>query len=145
MAVRRAVLLNKLKAFSRWTSFGAWVAGVATVEQRARADSTPQAVPVATPASSTVASSNASASSGPWSCIAEAETGSDWTMHGATYSTAFGMVNAIIYEYGTQDEIAAVFSGTASAAQQIDIASRFAAQHGFSGWGVLTKQKCGLS
>ena len=65
-------------------------------------------------------------------------------MHGATYSTAFGMVNDIIYEYGTPEEQAAVFSGTATPEQQIDIASRFAADHGFGGWGVLTKQKCGL-
>lgn len=81
---------------------------------------------------------------GPWACIAEAETGSDWTMHGSTYSTAFGMVNDIIYDYGTPEEQQAVFSGTATREQQIDIASRFAADHGFGGWGELTKQKCGL-
>lgn len=79
-----------------------------------------------------------------WACIAEAETGSDYTMHGSTYSTAFGMVNDIIYDYGTPEEQQAVFSGTASKEQQIAIASRFAGEHGFGGWGKLTKQKCGL-
>lgn len=88
--------------------------------------------------------SAATTPSSPWDCIALAETGRDWTMHGSTYSTAFGMVNDIIYEYGTPEEQAAVFSGTATPEQQIDIASRFAADHGFGGWGTLTKSKCGL-
>jgi hypothetical protein len=79
-----------------------------------------------------------------WDCIAEAETGSDYTMHGSTYSTAFGMVNDIIYDYGTPEEQQAVFSGTASKETQIAIASRFANDHGFGGWGELTRQKCGL-
>lgn len=81
----------------------------------------------------------------PWPCIAEAETGTDWSMHGSTYSTAFGLVNDIVEDYGSPEEQAAVFSGTATAEQQVDIASRFAADHGFGGWGVLTKSKCGLS
>lgn len=79
-----------------------------------------------------------------WACIAEAETGSDWTMHGSTYSTAFGMVNDIIEDYGTPEQQQAVFSGTASQVTQIDIASRFAADHGFGGWGELTRKKCRL-
>lgn len=79
-----------------------------------------------------------------WQCIAIAETGGNWSMHGSTYSTAFGMVNAIIFEYGTPDEQKHVFAGTATPDEQIDIASRFAAQHGFGGWGQLTKRKCGL-
>lgn len=86
----------------------------------------------------------AAAPSSPWDCIAEAETGSDYTMHGSTYSTAFGLVNDIIFEYGTPEEQSAVFSGTATREQEIDIASRFAADHGFGGWGALTRQKCGL-
>lgn len=79
-----------------------------------------------------------------WPCVAEAETGSDWSMHGATYSTAYGMVNDIIYEYATPDVQQRVFSGTASAAEQTDIADRFAADHGTGGWGARTREKCGL-
>lgn len=79
-----------------------------------------------------------------WACIAQAETGSDYTMTGSVYSTAFGMINDIIYDYGSPEEQAAVFSGTASKETQIAIASRFANEHGFGGWGELTKQKCGL-
>ncbi len=84
------------------------------------------------------------AASSPWACIAEAETGSDWSMTGGTYSTAFGLINDIVEDYGSPEQQQAVFSGTASPETQIDIASRFAADHGFSGWGVLTKSKCGL-
>ena len=80
----------------------------------------------------------------PWSCIAAAETGTNWHMVGSTYSTAFGMVNDIIRQYGTPQEQADVFSGTASPSEQVDIASRFAAQNGFGGWGVLTREKCNL-
>lgn len=79
----------------------------------------------------------------PFPCIATAETGGEPAM-GPTYWTVYGMVVDIIEDYGTPAEQAAVFSGTASAWQQYDIASRFAADHGFGGWGVLTKQKCGL-
>lgn len=86
----------------------------------------------------------AATNSSPWDCIAEAETGSDYTMHGSTYSTAFGMVNDIIYDYGTPEEQTAVFNGTATKETQIRIAAAFAADHGFGGWGELTKQKCGL-
>jgi hypothetical protein len=82
--------------------------------------------------------------SSPWDCIAAAETGADYTMHGATYSTAFGVINDIVYQYGTPDEQRQIFSGTASKETQIAVVSRFTAQHGFGGWGVLTKQKCGL-
>ncbi len=103
-----------------------------------------QPVPVISSSSSTAQYGGVTDAAGPWACIAEAETGTDWSMHGSTYSTAFGMVNDIIYDYGTPEEQAAVFSGTASAETQIRIASAFANDHGFGGWGELTKQKCGL-
>jgi len=79
-----------------------------------------------------------------WACVADAETGSDWSMHGATYSTAYGMINDIVYEYASPEVQQRVFSGTASPAEQTDIAARFAADHGTGGWGSLTRQKCGL-
>ncbi len=81
---------------------------------------------------------------GVWSCIANAETGGDFTMHGSTYSTAYGIINDIVYEYASPEVQARVFSGTASASEQLDIVTRFAADHGFGGWGVLTREKCGL-
>lgn len=82
-------------------------------------------------------------SGGIWACIGEAETGGVAAM-GPTYWTEFGMVTDIIQDYGTPEEQAAVFGGYASFGQQLDIAVRFAADHGFGGWGYLTRQKCGL-
>jgi hypothetical protein len=80
----------------------------------------------------------------PWPCVAEAETGSDWTMHGSTYSTAYGIVNDIVYDYASPAVQRKVFSGTASPWEQTDIVRRFAADHGTGGWGWLTRQKCGI-
>lgn len=80
---------------------------------------------------------------GVWACIANAETGGVSAM-GPTYWTVFGMVTDIIEDYGTPAQQAAVFGGYADFGTQLDIASRFAADHGFGGWGYLTRQKCGL-
>ncbi len=84
------------------------------------------------------------ATGGVWACIANAETGGDFTMHGSTYSTAYGIINDIVYEYASPEVQARVFSGTATASEQLDIVTRFAADHGFGGWGYLTREKCGL-
>jgi hypothetical protein len=117
-----------------------WVAGngLRAKEQPVGVSSEPSSVTTPPPVVTVPATSSL------WDCIATAETGGDYSMHGSTYSTAFGMVNDIIYEYGTPEEQSAVFSGTATKAQEIDIASRFAADHGFGGWGALTRQKCSL-
>lgn len=80
---------------------------------------------------------------GPWVCIANAETGGV-AATGPTYWTVFGLVTGVVDEYGSPAQQAAVFGGTADLATQLDIAVRFAADHGFGGWGVLTRQKCGL-
>jgi starvation-inducible outer membrane lipoprotein len=79
-----------------------------------------------------------------WPCVAVAETGRDVTMHGSTYSTEYGVVNDIVYQYASPEVQARVFAGTATEAEQTDIVARFAADHGTGGWGTLTKQKCGL-
>jgi hypothetical protein len=145
-------VISKDKPVPRSQELNAFAAGNEAAKDRLRsqrafwlaavqAKNNQPSIPGASPAAPTAAAANPSS---PWDCIAEAETGSDYTMHGSTYSTAFGMVNDIIYQYGTPEEQSAVFSGTATKAQQIDIASRFAADHGFGGWGSLTKQKCGL-
>lgn len=79
-----------------------------------------------------------------WPCVAIAETGGDVTWHGPIYSTEYGVVNSIVTQYATPEVAARVFAGTASEAEQTDIVARFAADHGTSGWGTLTKAKCGL-
>lgn len=78
-----------------------------------------------------------------WTCIATAETGGV-PAPGPTYWTVYGVVTDIIEDYGTTEEQAAIFGMTASLQTQLDVVSRFAADHGFGGWGQLTKQKCGL-
>lgn len=81
---------------------------------------------------------------GVWACIANAETGGDVTMHGSVYSTAFGLMNQIVTDYGTPEVAARIFAGQGTFAEELDIATRFAADNGFGGWGERTKQKCGL-
>lgn len=79
-----------------------------------------------------------------FACIANAETGGDETMHGPIYSTAFGMMNEIVTDYGNPEVAARIFAGQGTFSEELDIAVRFVADHGFGGWGVLTKEKCGL-
>lgn len=81
---------------------------------------------------------------GPWDCIAQAETSSNWQMVGSTYSTGLGVVNDIVYQYGTSREQHDLMSGTGTRDETIAVVARFTAIHGFGGWGVLTKEKCGL-
>ncbi len=81
---------------------------------------------------------------GIYACIGSAETGLDYTMHGSTYSTAFGLVNEIVTDYASPEVAARVFSGTATASEELDIVVRFTNDHGFGGFGYLTRQKCGL-
>ncbi len=78
-----------------------------------------------------------------WECISIAETGGDPAM-GETYWTEYGVIVDVIEDYGTPDEQAAIFNGTADAATRLAPVARFAADNGFGGWGELTKEKCGL-
>lgn len=80
---------------------------------------------------------------GPWVCIADAETGGV-PASGPTYWTVFGVVSGVVTEYGTPAEQHDIFTDTASFGEQLDVVTRFAAVNGFGGWGVLTRQKCGL-
>ncbi len=81
---------------------------------------------------------------GVWICIANAETGGV-PAPGPTYWTVYGVVTDVVTGWGTPEEQAAVFGGYATPGQELDIVTKFAAQEGFGGWGVLTKEKCGLS
>lgn len=136
------------------TVFAFWLSGVRAQVQPELRQVVPDPAPTTTtstpPRATVVAVAPESppvgeiTSGGPWICIANAETGGDVTMHGSVYSTAFGMINDIIYQYGTPQQQADIFAGRGSFAEELDIASRFAADHGFGGWGVLTREKCGL-
>lgn len=119
-----AYLARADRAWERWLNGVGEAGGLAAVE-------TPPPVSPTT-------------SGGVWACIANAETGGDVSMHGPVYSTAFGMINDIVYQYGSPAQQADIFSGNGTFAEELDIASRFAADHGFGGWGYLTREKCGL-
>jgi hypothetical protein len=90
-----------------------------------------------------IAADRARMSSQPWPCIAIAESGGTPIM-GPTYWTEYGVVVDIIEDYGTPSERQAIFGGYADALIRWRPVERFAKANGYGGWGVLTKQKCGL-
>lgn len=131
-----------LELYLRARAASAWFAGIASTVSDAGASATGEGSGTTSPSSADTPAAPIS-SGGPWVCIANAETGGIAAM-GPTYWTVFGMVVDIIEDYGTPAERAHVFGGTATLSEQLDIATRFAADHGFGGWGWLTRQKCGL-
>lgn len=71
-----------------------------------------------------------------------AETGGNWHMTGANYSTALGIMNQAVRENASADVAARVFAGTASRAEQIAIAESIVAKFGFRAWAASTVRKC---
>ena len=123
------------------------VSALAGVVAVVRDENKPRSHPAARPSVSGLPTADptlATATSIDWHCVAVAETGADFTMHGPVYSTAYGVVNSVVTEYASPAVAARVFAGTATEAEQTDIVARFAADHGTGGWGVETKRKCGL-
>lgn len=71
-----------------------------------------------------------------WMALAVCETHADFTMHGATYSSAFGIVNAGVRQYAPSAEAAQrILSGTASAWEQLVTAVNLERDVGIGGWG----------
>lgn len=64
-----------------------------------------------------------------WHALANCETGSDWSMHGGVYSTAFGIMN------GAQEMTPAARNGTATPEQQLAIAIAVERRAGIRAWG----------
>ena len=73
-----------------------------------------------------------------WDHLAQCETGSDWTMHGDIYSSAFGMINALVREMASVDVASRILSGQASKDEQIEVAERAIEKYGPSAWGCHT-------
>lgn len=92
-------------------------------------------------------SSSSSASSSQqgidWDCVAIAETGGNFHMHGSAYSSAYGIMNEAVRENATPEVASRVLNGTASKDEQLAIAEAIARRFGFrQSWGWLTVQKC---
>ena len=70
-----------------------------------------------------------------WDAIAQCETGSDFTMHGSIYSTAYGIVNAAIYQNASPEIAQRILSGTATKAEQLAVAKAVWSYAGDRAWG----------
>lgn len=80
-----------------------------------------------------------------WACVANAETGGDYGMHGSTYSSAFGILNAGIREQATSPaEAARIIAGTATPAEELEVAQAEQRRYGWQAWALATRRKCGL-
>lgn len=77
-----------------------------------------------------------------WDCIALAETGENWQMHGSSYSSGIGVMNQAVRENATADVADRVFAGRASKAEQVAIGERIAARFGIRAWAAGTVDKC---
>lgn len=92
----------------------------------------PTAVAAAAPASS----------SWDWDCVATAETGGDWSMHGSRYSSALGILNEAIRENASEEVAARILSGTASRDEQIAVGDALVRRFGVGAWARSTVEKC---
>jgi len=102
----------------------------------------PDPVPtVTTPTPATVAL--ATFSNGiDWACVALAETGANYTMHGSAYSSAYGVMNQAVRENSSPDVAARILAGTASPGEQLTMAQSIAAKHGIHAWAAGTAARC---
>jgi hypothetical protein len=121
-----------------------WHTAVAKYQEQQRWLSLAKSAAGASSRTSSVPVSRTSSAAGGinWTCIAEAETGGDWTMHGSNYSTALGILNQAVRENATPEVAARVFAGTASRAEQIAIGESIVRKFGIRAWAPSTVRKC---
>lgn len=77
-----------------------------------------------------------------WSCVATAETGADFSAHGPSYSSAYGVMDEAVRENAPPDVAARIIDGTASAAEQLAMAESVEAKHGMRAWAPGTVARC---
>lgn len=77
-----------------------------------------------------------------WDCVAVAETGADFGMHGSSYSSAYGVMNQAVRENAPPDVAARILAGSASKPEQLAMAQSIAARHGIDAWAASTVAKC---
>ena len=70
-----------------------------------------------------------------WDAITQCETGSDYTMHGSRYSTAYGIINAAIHQNASPEVASRILAGQASKAEQLAVAKAVWAYAGDRAWG----------
>lgn len=78
-----------------------------------------------------------------WNCVAVAETGGDFTMHGSSYSSAYGVMNEAVRENAPAEVAARILAGTASPDEQLQMAQSIAARFGIDAWAPGTAARCG--
>lgn len=111
-------------------------------QTRVQPATTPDLVSTDTIPATPVVSVAAPSSSIDWPCVAEAETGSDFSMHGSSYSSAYGVMNEAVRENAPPDVAARILAGTASPAEQLAMAESIAARHGLQAWAPSTYERC---
>ncbi len=84
----------------------------------------------------------AAASSTDWSCVAMRETGADYSMHGSSYSSAFGVMNQAVRENSPPDVAERILAGTASESEQLAMAQSIEARFGIDAWAPSTAAAC---
>jgi hypothetical protein len=77
-----------------------------------------------------------------WDCVATAETGGDYTAHGPSYSSAYGVMNEAVRENAPVDVAARILRGSASPSEQLAMAQSIAAKHGIRAWAPGTVAMC---
>lgn len=127
---------------ARWLDAAAWaqLAKNAEAVNRGQTESAPSRTVSAAPRSDSGPASAAGwyADGYDWACIAQAETGSDWTMHGSQYATAFGIST------GASEQTPESLAGTASPEAQLGIAIAVERRAGIHAWASNTLTKCGI-
>ena len=77
-----------------------------------------------------------------WACVSVAETGGDFTAHGSSYSSAYGVMNEAVRENAPPDVAERILNGTASPSEELAMAQSVAAKHGFNAWAPSTVARC---
>lgn len=78
-----------------------------------------------------------------WDCVARVETGTDFTMHGPSYSSAYGVMDAAVRENASPPIAERILAGTAAPSEQLAVAQRIEREHGPHAWASATVARCG--
>jgi hypothetical protein len=77
-----------------------------------------------------------------WDCVAVAETGADYTMHGSAYSSAYGVMDQAVRENAPPDVADRILAGTATKEEQLAMAQSIARKFGLQAWARSTYERC---
>ena len=77
-----------------------------------------------------------------WDCVANAETGGDFHMHGSHYSSAYGVMNQAVRENAPPEIANKILSGTATPTEQLKMAEEIVVKFGVNAWAKGTVKRC---